>query len=121
MHDIIMTNIVISMQHVLCRLYGIVVVLNPGSDIDFMNIGLYTNGASQYITAAWDNSTEIPSQFTVGDGIITVANDVGYLNAPLSPERVYGFLIKVQVVSDNGEELVTYSNLITASTPLGYR
>ena len=98
-------------------------VLKPRSDVNLTNIGPYTDSALQYITAAWDNSSKIPSRFIVGNGTITVANDVGYLNAPLSPEREYGFLIKVQVTSHHGEDLVTYSNLITARTPLaiGYR
>ena len=56
----------------------------------------------------------------MGDKSITIANDVGYYNAPLQPEREYGFLVKVQVAADNGETLVTFSNLIIASTPLGY-
>ena len=57
----------------------------------------------------------------MGDETVTVANGVGYYNAPLSSEREYGFLVKVQVASDSGEALVTYSNLITASTPASVR
>ena len=93
-------------------------VLKPRKDINLINIGPFKENSLQYIAAAWDNFSEIPSQFTVGDETVTVANGVGYYNAPLSPEREYGFLVKVQVASDSGEALVTYSNLITASTPL---
>ena len=90
-------------------------VVKPRNDVNLTDIGPYTDGTPQYITAAWDNSSEIPSQFTVGDETITVANGIGYYNAPLNLEKGYGFLVKVQVASDNGEALTTYSNIITVS------
>ena len=93
-----------------------IVVLKPSNNVNLTDVSAHTGSTLQYITAAWDNCSEIPSQFTVGDGTVTVANGVGYYNAHLSPERKYGFLVKVQVASDSGEALTTYSNMITVRT-----
>ena len=98
--------------------------LSPGdtTDLDsgYPDIGLYFNGAGYYLTAAWNDSAAVPSLFKVGDGSLTMANGVQYWNAPLSADTSYGLVIRVEIVSDNGEPLVTHSEQLSVSTPLGY-
>ena len=78
------------------------------------------SGATYYIAAAWDNSESVPNQLTVGDGTRTTVRGVEYVNVQLSAGTSYGFLVRVEIVSDNGEPLVTSSELMTITTHLGY-
>ena len=106
------------------RLYGVVVDLSPGdtTDLDggYPDIGPYSGGAPYYLTAAWNDSAAVPSVFKVGDGSVTTVNGVQYWNAPLTAGTSYGLVIRVEIVSDNGEPLVTHSEQMSVSTPLGY-
>ena len=106
------------------RLYGVVVDSRPDdiSDLNagYPNIGPYTRGATYYLAAAWSDPAEVPSTFTVGDGTTTEVGGVVYWNAPLNAGVSYGLVIRVEIVSDNGEPLITHSAQMSVNTPLGY-
>lgn len=87
---------------------------------DYPRIGRHSPGAPYYIAAAWENLDAVPESFTVGDGSVTMVDGTEYINAPLSPDTSYAFLVRVEIVSDTPQALVTYSEPIVLSTPLGY-
>lgn len=107
-----------------CRFYGVVVDLTPNSDFDlnddYPNIGPYMPGAPYYIAGAWDISSEVPWSFTVGDGQTTVVNGVTYVNVALNSGTSYALLVRIDIVSDNGQPLVQYSEKVIIETPLNY-
>ena len=101
-------------------MYGVIVIRNPQPSQDYLDAGPYMTGASHYITAAWDNPESVPAQLTVGDGTTTTAGGQEYVNVQLNAGTPYGILVRVEIVSDNGDPLVTSSELITVATDLGY-
>ncbi len=103
-----------------------VVDLTPNDDSDlekgYPGIGPYPYmpEAPYYIAGAWTNSTEIPGSFTVGDGSTTTANGENYVNVALKADTLYSFLVRVEIVSDNSQPLVQYSQQVVIMTPLSY-
>ncbi len=95
---------------------------NDGSNLEerYRDIGPYVPGDEYYIAAAWTNSMDVPGSFTVGDGSTTIANGENYVNVALNAGTSYSFLVRVEIVSDNGQPLVQYSEQVVIETPLGY-
>ena len=86
-----------------CSAVQIVVVRDP-IDTDpeaYPDLKPYEDGAMAYITAAWNEqqvqSNEVPSDFTIGDGLLYGGD---YVNAPLQPNTQYGYFIRYLIEND---------------------
>lgn len=78
------------------------------------------SSVSYYIAAAWDNPNDVPSSLTAGDGRTTIVNGVTYVNVALNSGTSYALLVRVDIVSDNNQPLIQYSEKVIVVTPLSY-
>ena len=100
------------------RYYGVVVVPDPDSDFDFgmddftstyPNVQPYNNRGSNryYITFAWNNVSEVPESFVVGDESSTTANRSGeeetYFNAELQRSTTHCTYVLVHYFPDDSD------------------
>ena len=99
-------NIILSLTH---RLYGIIVIetrlfnfnSRPPDPSGFNDAAPYDSSGQYYITAAWNDATQIPSSYTVGNESSTTVDGVAYFNAKLKTGVEYAILYRVEIVSDN--------------------
>ena len=97
------------------RLYAVIVVdtrqvqrdflESPPNSSQFDDAGPFDENLHQtyYITAAWDNSSSVPSSFLIGDESTTEVNGTTYVNGRLRQGRQYAVFYRIEIVSDNAE------------------
>ena len=70
---------------------------------------------SYYITAAWNDATQIPGLYVVGNQSSTTVDGNTYSNARLKSGEEYAILYRVEIVSDN-DMVGMASSLLISST-----
>ena len=98
-----------------CRFYAIIVIRitdsfnrdSPPDVGDYLDAMPYNSDAEPpqqfYITAAWEDPTEVPRTFTIGDGTITKARDTTYENVGLSSDTDYAYIVRFDIMSNTNE------------------
>ena len=99
----------------LISFYGIIIIRitpefdreNPPDPSQYENAKPYNSTAvpaqQYYITAAWDDPDRVPSSFVVGNGSQTMIGTTLYVNARLSSNTEYAYLVQVKIRSDTNE------------------
>ena len=70
-----------------------------------------------YITAAWDDSTAVPSSFIIGNESTTVVDGTTYVNGRLRQGRQYAVFYRIEIVSDNAEVMWACSYYLSLMCP----
>ena len=85
------------------------VVQNPTNEdpSSYSDLKAYTEGATVYITAAWNESHTVPNEFTIGD--VSDHGELGYTNRALNSNTRYGYFIRY--VIENDVDAMNVSNL----------
>ena len=60
------------------------------------DLGPYMKGDQVYIAASWNQTSMVPSTFTIGDG----SSSSGYTNVALQSNTQYGYFIRYIIEND---------------------
>ena len=75
----------------------------PPRPSEFEEAAAYDPSLAQqyYITAAWNNATQLPLSYIVGNESFLTVNGITYSNTRLKSGEEYAMFYRVEIVSDN--------------------